>query len=270
MVENTYIGVTSIGVTSCSIAWYFIRNSMLGENLICWIDQLYGIEEFDLHTIIKENIKELFKKYDFPLENVNIDFVDLGNLTPICRVIESEDQTILSIPEKEFLIYVQGLNCRNMLNENEINYPGINLDTKLNTVEQARKIIRITDEFPTEKERYEKLQLLKIIYANKADMEEYVQFSDKYQEKLYENFKVFQKSMLFSERKFLNVSLSDLLTSRTHFKDVIKNFVKGLYNFFKGYMSQTVETPLDVTNYKFFNISVYPGLESVFYLDKKK
>jgi hypothetical protein len=251
---------------------YIVRNTILGENVINWIDQLYVIIErppaFDLDGIVIGKIHEIINKYNLTnLQNIDINLKDLKSLTtlePMFNLLT--DQRLTTNPYASDCIsihYVNGLWQQQTIDFLKKNYPNVDFYTSLKTHENLDAIRQRLDTL-TQKDKEEELNILCSIKSlgGYQMMEERIRVVPAYQTALRE---VFDASHKFSQKKFLNVSLSDLLTSRTNFTYVVKNFATGLYNFFKGYMStpSVVETPLDTTSLNGNNVQNRRVLELI-------
>jgi hypothetical protein len=252
MIEKFEIGIVILG--------YVVRNTILGESLINWIDQLYGIPQppvFDLNTVVREKIYQIINKYNLTnLQNINIDLQDLSNLQPMFDLIRDArlNNPLGEAPEEDliFIHYINGLHTQQIIKDIKTVFPNVDLSTPWDNAVTQKAILQ-TLLFLDNQDDY--------IYANTTlehlgsheaylELERLTHIVPTYQTRLRETFDAAHRPIKFTQRKFLNVSLSDLLTSRTSFIDVAKNFATGLYNFFKGYMStpSVVETPLDTTS----------------------
>jgi hypothetical protein len=255
MVEKFEIGI---------VIAYVMRNTILGESLINWIDQLYVIIErppaFDLDAVVIEKIHEIINKYNLTkLRNIVIDLQNLNNLQPMFDLIM--DARLNNPPGEDltFINYVFGLEAQQTITFLTTNLPNVDLSTPWDDPVNQNAIQQDLNLVQSPQAKLDALNLIENIdnHENYLGLQERTRVvpAPEYQTRLRE---VFDASHKFSQKKFLNVSLSDLLTSRTNFTYVVKNFATGLYNFFKGYMSsQTVEIPREVNTNEIFPIMKY-------------
>jgi hypothetical protein len=248
MVEKFEIGIVILG--------YVIRNTILGESLINWIDQLYGTPRppvFDLDTVVREKIHKIINKYHLiGLQNINIDLQNLSNLLPMFNSIMNERLTNPAREDLIFINYIFGLDAQQTIDRLRTTFPHVDFHTSFRTPENETAIRQDIELLPSPQAKIDEIHLLMKVNTpeNYLGLQRRARVVPAYQTALREVFDASHTPIKFTQRKFLNVSLSDLLTSRTNFTHVVKNFATGLYNFFKGYMStpSVVETPLDTTS----------------------
>jgi hypothetical protein len=209
----------------------------LGDLLLHYIDYASDFDCF-IDIEMRPRIRRIIKENNVILNDDTINYPNMENLWPVFLLSEE-----LSTDDYFFVYHLKLIYYDYLVNYYTSKYPDLDFETIDIYGDLFRTVVeRENLELPANSYKQDDFIGLLTEYSFTKDQ---IAEAKEDEQLMYLDFLENSPHIpRFTQRKFLNVSLYDLLSSRSSFTNVLKNFVKGLYNFFKGYTNpRTVDVP---------------------------
>jgi hypothetical protein len=225
---------------ACLNIFVVFKNWGVGDIILTLIDYDSDYQCF-IETALKPKIRNLISRHNLNIDHNAVNFPNMENLEPVFSLINRELPLPMSEDDYWFITYLHARFYQYVVDYYSFKYPNFDFSDVNKHPDLYQEII--DKEQLNSRENSRRGDYFVELQVDYKDLMRRIAIAKTYEGEMYAEFlETSPHFPRFTQRKFLNVSLSDLFSSHTSFVDVVQNFVTGLYNFFKGYMSsETVE-----------------------------